>query len=151
MRDGEEPGACETGDPRRGQVTRPDEGFPQVTKTGAQPFHHLHAPPRVPRYVDTTRLGRWTKASYVAALVAYGLFLMGLILYNVDYTFRDPVLAYIFLPVAGILHIGLGLAITALFRRERYLTWAAVAAHAVPATLFWLFVIALIEALRRFN
>lgn len=88
------------------------------------------------------------------AAVGYALFAVLVVLFNADYTFRDPLLAYGFPLNALLFHVGLGIAIAALVgpveKRGRF-GWWAVLANLLPIAGFWLMVYGIIVALRNFT
>lgn len=102
-------------------------------------------------HAHLVRTGKWTTRAFGFALAGYGIFLAGLLLFNVDVTLRDPAMTFLFLPAAGLFHVGGGLAIVALVQKERHLTWPALLANVTPAVLFWIMVGALVQAIRTFN
>lgn len=97
--------------------------------------------------------GRSGLALRIAA-VGYVLFAVLVVLFNADYSFRDPLLAYGFPLNALLFHAGLGIAIVALLgpaeKRGRHAGWALVA-NLLPVAGFWLMVYGIVVALRKFT
>lgn len=97
--------------------------------------------------------GRSGLALRIAA-VGYVLFAVFVVLFNADYSFREPLMGYGFPLNALLFHVGLGFAIAALVgpagKRGRHAWWALLA-NLVPVAGFWLMVYAIIVALRNFN
>lgn len=88
------------------------------------------------------------------ALVGWALFGVLVVLFNADYTFRDPLLGYGFPLNALLFHVGLGIAIAALVgdaaKRGPH-AWLALLANLLPVAGFWLMVYGLVVALRNFT
>lgn len=89
-------------------------------------------------------------------LAALGTLMFALLvfLFNIRFAFREPILAYGFPLNALIFHVGLGVAIWAMFgdaeKRGPNILWAAVA-NVIPVILFWWMVYGIITALRNFT
>lgn len=97
--------------------------------------------------------GRSGLALRIAA-VGYALFAVLVVLFNADYSFRDPLLAYGFPLNALAFHVGAGIAIAAFIgpveKRGRHPAWALVA-NLLPVIGFWVMVYGILVALRNFT
>lgn len=82
------------------------------------------------------------------------LFAILVVFFNAGYQFREPLLGYGFPVNSLIFHVGLGVAVWARVgdaaQRGAHPNWALVA-NGVPVVLFWLFVYAIVQALKNFT
>jgi hypothetical protein len=82
------------------------------------------------------------------------LFAVLVVLFNVDYLWRDPLLKFGFTTNALLFHVGLGYGLAARFgeeaKRGPYPVWA-ILANLVPVVLFWLMVYGIVQAIRTFT
>jgi hypothetical protein len=92
----------------------------------------------------------WTQRSFLAAGFGAGLFLAALLVFNLAYDYRDPMLRYGFTAAAVAFHAGLGMAIVGALHKEKH-ALAALAVSGMPVLLFWGFVYIVAQAIRDFT
>lgn len=82
------------------------------------------------------------------------LFVVLVFFFNARFAFKEPLLSYGFPFNALVFHVGLGIAFWARLgdpaKRGAHPNWAIVA-NGIPVVLFWLFVYAIVQALRNFT
>ena len=92
----------------------------------------------------------WTERSFLAAGLGAGLFLAALLVFNLAYANRDPMLRYGFTAAAIAFHAGLGLGIVGGLREEKG-AGIAMVVNGAPVLLFWGFLYLLVQAIRHFS
>ncbi|MFA5944757.1 MAG: hypothetical protein WC876_09855 [Candidatus Thermoplasmatota archaeon] len=88
------------------------------------------------------------------AAIGTALFAVLVVLFNADYAFREPLLAYGFPLNALVFHVGLGYGLTAAFGAEEKRgkhAGLAIACNLIPVFLFWFMVVGIIYAIRTFT